>query len=364
MLIVVALISFGFVISALVSDQLGGFIFARAVMTYLSIIVSYMAFYLFIIRYGFPWRIVIFINIFWIAIGVAELLNPEISEMFGQRRTTLDRGVTSLAPEPTYFAIYLFFSSWLMLFAAHYKPKGGVSALILLNITAILFLAKSTMGVLFVIIAVFALAAYKASRFRPNQRDLLIIGTCAIAFYVFAAAGDFFLEESRIARISSTFADLSILDVMQVDASINQRLEAVVLSLHGALYHNLIPAGLDTFLVTRDRVVDQYNGFFWYLTESNKIMSWIGAMVYELGVFGIAALSLMFSAAFDKTVRSFWGLCVLFILLLSAIPLSFPLVPMLLAMMTAQHSVAFKAPLVRKAHHVDAQRLRGYQRSG
>ena len=132
----------------------------------------------------------------------------------------------------------------------------------------------------------------------------------------------------------------SLLDLLRWDASINQRAEAVVVSLLGAFWNGFVPAGLDTFLDSRNAMGDLMGNLFWYPTESSKIMSWVGAIVYELGVFGIAAIGIFSISSFQGNRRSRVSLALLFIILLSAVPLAFPLVPMLLALFSAKRHLA------------------------
>lgn len=349
------LISVGFLFSALASESFGGFTALRAAMNYLAILTAYIAFYNYLNRYGFPWRIFISVNIIWLIMAGVELVVPEVTETIAKRRTTADRGVTSLAPEPTFFAIYLFFSSWLMLAACAFRPDWRLVLLLATNVAATILLAKSTMGVLFIVISAGAFVWYRLATLRLSRRGLrwLIMGIVAIA--AMSVFGREAIEGTRIDKIYSYLAETSVWQIIMWDASINQRLEAVVMSLHGALYHNLWPAGLDTYLQTRDEIIHGYDGLFWWLSSNNKIMSWIGAIVYELGFFGIAALALLAVVSYGRTRKSRVSLALLGIILLSAVPPSFPLVPMLLALMAAQKR---SASVAASSHQVLRSALR------
>ena len=144
------------------------------------------------------------------------------------------------------------------------------------------------------------------------------------------------LEDSRVLNLLAILQENSLVELARLDASTNQRLEAVVLSIHGFLYNWLWPGGIDTYLRTRNELLPEYGDYFWFLSGGDKIMSWIGALAYELGIFGVSALLLMLIAAYDGTRSSRLKLVFLVVILLSAVPLAFPLVPMLLASMAAQ----------------------------
>lgn len=332
-LLVLWLAAIGIVFSAAASDTIGSFFTIRATMNYIGIFTAYVAFYNYVVRYGFPWRIVVSVNLLWLIMGVGEIFAPGIIEAISPRRTTLDRGVTSLAPEPTFFAIYLFFNSWLTLAAYNFRPSRMIVMLVVVNMLAVVFLAKSTMGVMFIAIAVMAILFYRLFSLRFTGKGVKrgIVGT--VLLLVLWILLSRVLEDSRIITIYDYMTATSLREIITWDASINQRLEGVVLSIHGALHHYLWPAGFDTFLITRDAIVESYDGMFWYPTESAKIMSWIGAVIYELGVFGIAALILIARVAYDGKRSSMFSLGLLAIILMSAVPPSFPIVPMLVAFM-------------------------------
>ncbi|WP_143751146.1 hypothetical protein [Marinobacter sp. LV10MA510-1] len=77
---------------------------------------------------------------------------------------------------------------------------------------------------------------------------------------------------------------------------------------------------------------EYYGGIFWYSTGSNKIMSWLGDWSYQLGVFGILMLVVLFKSLYNGSLTRLLELVVLAVFLLAAIPVGFPLVPALMAL--------------------------------
>ena len=71
------------------------------------------------------------------------------------------------------------------------------------------------------------------------------------------------------------------------DASINDRLLNVVFPYFGFIFNNGLPGGLHSFNDTTIILVDYFNGYFWSGLGSNKILSFIGAIIYELGILGL-----------------------------------------------------------------------------
>lgn len=303
---------------------------ARAAFGYAQLAICLLAFYNFLIRYGFPIRTLCLVNLIWLAVGLIEIVDPTLSQLISAHRTTADRGMTSMAPEPTYFAVYLFFSSWLLLAAYRYRPSRNALLLCIANGLAILLLARSSMGVLFVGLG---LAAYFGARMasaiahrRANPRRiamgmaLLIGGLGALSLVDILASGQ------RVDRILDMLANRSLTDIILADASINERVEAVVLSIHGFFRNGMLPGGFDTFIYTRLELLPEWGDLFWYSAGTNKIMSWIGGTLYELGFFGAIALLVLFGAS----KAALWEKALLFAVLLSAIPVAFPPAAMML----------------------------------
>lgn len=80
---------------------------------------------------------------------------------------------------------------------------------------------------------------------------------------------------------------------------------------------------------------------FYNTVESNKIMSWIGALSYELGIFGLIIIYLFFLASYRSYRGSILFSFNLFIVLFSAIPVAFPLVSMLFTLMVYKKNYIF-----------------------
>ena len=72
--------------------------------------------------------------------------------------------------------------------------------------------------------------------------------------------------------------------------------------------------------------------YFFNRYESNKIMSWNGSIFYELGIFGIIVTVFLMKSINNKSRGSIFYMITLFIILFSAVPVAFPLVPMVIAL--------------------------------
>ena len=143
------------------------------------------------------------------------------------------------------------------------------------------------------------------------------------------------LNETRLFFLIQKFLNAqSILEIIINDASINARVESVYFSTIGSFKNYLIPGGLDSFIEMRREISSlMEKEIFYNRVESNKIMSWAGSLLYELGIFGLLIMVLFFKSIYKGSLRSFLNCITLFLILFSAIPVAFPLISILLSLM-------------------------------
>ena len=321
----------GVVFSTLRSHDMLSSLVLRSLYNYFSFLIIFLGFYNYVSRYGAPLRILVISNILWIVAACIEVINPDVIKLFSVQRTTIGRGLTSFAPEPTFFAIYLFFSSWLILASNNYILSRTVKIIVSMNIIAIFLLAKSLMGILFLFLAAIAYIIFHVVRVRIKTRFLLHFVVSLLLFILVSLVAYQFVKETRFAAIIvRVAADVKVTEIFFLDASMNARLEHVVFSIHGALSNYLIPSGFDTFADNHEYLTRYYNDYFWWQGPSPKIMSWVGDYLYHLGLFGVGALLIIFT--FNGHSHSYQNIlerALLFVILVSAVPLAFPLVAML-----------------------------------
>ena len=309
----------------------------RGVVNYLSLPLLYVAFYNYFVRYGVPIKLFIIINFLWIFFGFVELFFPEIMSLFSKMRTSSARGVTSLSPEATFFAIYLFFSSLLFFELKNLLDNKKIIILLLINFLAVVFLAKSLMVVLFYMISLFSFLIFKffyvlldlkiSKKSIKNYIVWLIMILTTLILFKDVLLG------TRLYALSALLFEKSIMEIVIMDASINSRVESVYFSLVGFYKNHFLPGGFDTFIEMRRQILDtSETKYFSNRYESNKIMSWVGSILYELGIFGFMVTVLFFKAIYNSSKGSIFYIITLLVILFSAIPVAFPLVPMIIAL--------------------------------
>jgi hypothetical protein len=295
----------------------------RAAGSYFTLVVCMLVYYDYLVHFGMPVQMIYFVNLLYLVLAVAELYDPTINSGLSAARTSEGRGVTSLAAEPTYFAVILIFLSWLELLAFNYKPPKLVILLVLLNLIGVVFLAQSTMGLLFLVLAGLIICLYQLSRLRMKT---------IVAFLVFVVGGLYVLQLPalepylgfRMMRAVETFSYDGVTAIFQTDESMNIRLSSVVYAFDGMVRNYLQPGGFNTFGDLRLLQDRAYNGYFWAGETTDKINSYLGAICYELGFFGLLLVGVMSKGIVSRrTVLSYLECVTLLLFAAAAIPLAF-----------------------------------------
>jgi hypothetical protein len=302
------------------------FIFIRGLANYFGIPVMLLAFHRYIQVYELPLKLMFFINIIYLTFGIYQIFSNGIALDFVAQRTTFGRGVPSLTPEPTFFAIYLFYLNWIYYFIYRQNNNKLIIIIIIINILAIIFLAQSSMVLLFLIIG-FSLVLLSKFSIKLALISISILS----ASYVLI--NNFDIENSRILTFVH-FLITNPLSYFTFDASANQRLSHIILPIHAAFDNFMIPSGFHSFLSDVQISGQKYNDFFYFDYVGDKIMSWIGSLIYEFGVSGILIIYILYVKMRNNNELQLYEVTLFFIVLLSAIPLAFPLVYMLFVLLS------------------------------
>jgi hypothetical protein len=307
------------------SNQVIDFIALRAVISYATFAICIIAFLAYLEKYPFPWNLVITINILYLFIGVLQMYDINITEGIVQSRglSKGGRGATSLTPEPTFFGIFLFFISFIYLAQCNFKPGRILGMLIFINLISIILLAKSSMALLYIIISA---PFFIITRITPKTFvSMILISIIIIPLLIVL------LEDSRIALLWSLLSDEGLYLFIHYDESVNDRVANLIYPIHGFIISDFMPSGFHSFTDMHNYLNNFYNSFFYYGNGGTSIMSFIGAYIYELGFFGFLFLLWLFLYMQNMTIQRVLDTSVLYIILLSAVPPSFPLVSFLIA---------------------------------
>jgi len=302
------------------------FRFYRGVFGYASVPLLIIGYFIYIRRYGVPLTTIKAANVVYLAVGaLQQVFGTAVTAGFTAIRTTADRGMPSLAVEPTYFGMLLLFFSWVICVATDYRPKRSSAQLIVLNVLSLMFIARSSMAMLFLMVAIALAVIY---RLRP--RLLVIILLTAVTVGV---GYRMFLQQTRVGTLVRLMEASGPLELIRQDASVNMRVAHAVYPWHGAVADFFTPHGFSSFADVYYEIQSWYGGFFWYGEKTDVIMSYAGAFVFELGFIGVLFLAYLFHLVLRVNKLRFLELVLLFALMNAALPVLFPFIPLVVTLL-------------------------------
>ena len=321
----------------------------RALASYSSIFFSVFALYVIKKYYISDIRPYLYkANYIWLSAGFLQhIFDKDIFSFFVVVRTTEDRGVTGLAPEPGFYAIYLVFLSWIILKENNYEIRFKEKILVLMNLIFTVFIAKSSIGLLLIFTLV--MTYMFIALFKSYKSTFIFFGICFASIYIC----NFIIEEMPDSRIASLISKIEYGPkfIIYKDASINERSKHLVYPVHGAYLDFFIPHGFNNFITTIKKLDKYYSGFFWHGEDLNVIKSGYGSVIFELGWFSLFFFYFILAALFCKnnkargySLAEFIG-CSL--LMFAAIPISFPLFSWFLALSFFNYLDVKNKPMIK-----------------
>ncbi len=300
----------------------------RSLAGYLTIAVYPFVFY-YILRYQYDlFEIFLKISTFiYLFVGLVQMFfyKDFMSFLMNRMSTSEDRGVNSLAVEPTFYGIVCLFLILIFL-TLNIKNKYKYIFLLLLQI---IFLAQSSMTILFLIIFGIYYTIFKFDLKVALLNGFFIFALITTTYYL-----DFeVIQNIRMLNLIDKSIEYGIL-IYLVDASISDRLSAIYFSVKGFFDNYLLPNGFGSYSVYLDNEL-QNNDIFVWVSQGSRIMSYYGSILFELGFIGLIipiVYSYIILKAYRYELKS--ALVYLFFIntiLWSAIPLSFTFVGIYMA---------------------------------
>jgi len=255
----------------------------------------------------------------WFIVSFMQVIyDPHfLTFLISNPRTTPDRGITGLAPEPTHLGMMFIFFILFALSLDGFKYKNiviGISAL------SILFFAKSAMAALFLS---FMFVLYVITHVRLKFIMYFIFGVGVFINIVSI------LDGTRLQHVLSLLWD-DPTQLLMLDASVNDRFFHIFFSLKGLYDNYLLPNGFNAWLPYVSTQLIEYKDFViieWF-SLSGRVMSGYGAALFELGIFFLAvpllitfSLIKIYPTKINKVV--FFSLFINSIMF-SAIPIAYP----------------------------------------
>ena len=225
-------------------------------------------------------------------VAVAQMISSrDLFELLVSVRTSPERGVTGLTPEPSMYGLNLL-ALGVLVFCLNIEAKVKKRYLLLL-IFQLLFFSQSTLA----IVSFFAMLLV----YYLQNRVMLLVSVISVLTLLGYSLGNSDLLLGSNIRIfdvlNQFFQDPS--NILYVDGSISERFYHLVLPLYG--YG--LPQGLSSF----SKMIVQAQAMFpsyWWGDPTDKIMSGVGGAFWELGFFALPLFLLPFHLAIDALGRA------------------------------------------------------------
>ena len=167
--------------------------------------------------------------------------------------------------------------------------------------------------------------------FLIHRMNIIFISWGVLLTFLTVTITIFFFPETRFVRLANlVIENPQLLELIILDESINDRISHVLFPLQGALLNDLLPVGFHKWPETFAFLTDYWNGVFWYGT-GGSIMSFFGLYIYEFGFLGLIIMGYIYIKIQDGSYGRFMETTLLFILLNTSIPPSFPLIAFIFA---------------------------------
>lgn len=269
----------------------------------------------------------LFFNYIWLIAGLLQvLIDVNIFDFLVNVRTSEGRGVTGLAPEPSFFGFFLLFLNLIYLKFFDYTLPRPYILLFSLNVIGILFLAQSSITIVYLMILFIFYIIYNLSI------KYLIIFLFSTFFIIETIIG---LDTNvRVFQLVNKVLDVGIHNIIFVDSSIYSRVMSIVFPYYFTLKNLLLPNGIFVFSeLSNNNCINYINNILCYERTHDKIMSFYGSIFFQLGFLTFFYIFYYFKPILKAKKINIFEFLFLFLLLQSAITLSFTTLSILISIL-------------------------------
>ncbi len=217
-----------------------------------------------------------------ILIGSLQLSGLEF--YVSNARTDAVRGAVGLFAEPTSLGLFSFAAFIIGVYCIRSTNDRVVRLLskriIVTSLAVIILIAQSSTAIM--MLALFTVLSLVRLNFRVFLFSL---------FALFLAVFTFdFWSGTRFGGIVTTLTSKDILYLLAADGSVNERLSAVFGPYYGLINNYLMPSSAFSYHENFISFQEFTNQFFWF-GGSNKIMNYMGTVIYEMSLLGFILLA-------------------------------------------------------------------------
>lgn len=287
---------------------------------------------------GIPYKLFSTLVYIWFVVGTVQLfIFPSFMSFLiprGDSSATLEtgRGITCLAPEPTFYGIICLFLG--MIAWLNFRNQAHIKRLYIIIGIQLFLYSRSSLAI-FVLLASFCIYAFIAI-IKDKQRRWKAISTitlilCLIFIIVKSFAED--IADVRIGKLLTILIEHPESFVI-LDGSVNERFIHIFFPLYGFFHNWGLPHGYEDFAIFMDECfkMQQFQYLFTDYVKSGhitRIMSGWGSIFYELGIAALILLYVIYNLFSELSLGNkkhlFYALFCL--ILLNAVPFSNAIIP-------------------------------------
>lgn len=267
----------------------------RGIYGYISMFVLSSSVLHYFKHYGLPryefYRTIISI---WGIVGVIQFWDPSIISFMSSRdgiyALSGGRGVNSFAPEPTFYAMFLVLIGLVIVVqASNYKDFATprqIKNLLIFMFIQILFLSKSSLVLVFLIVALVLFGVIM----RPIYSLLFAVLFVPIVYllsFVLADSVDDIGSSFRLGKLFVELSNVHIVDILLIDGSISDRVVQIIASHYNSLSNWLLPHGFSAWVLQANSLPSIIDGSYNSIQGLNRVLSLSGSLFFEVGFFAL-----------------------------------------------------------------------------
>jgi hypothetical protein len=259
----------------------------------------------------------------WLYVSIIQFQNPEFAIEFISRTkgTSLSqgRGVSSLAPEPTFYGIQMLVVSILVLLLYLIRSIRSQDFHLLLGIifAQILFFSQSAVVIVILLAVIFLYCIVFKFRY-------VLIVPLILAF----------IWHQKIGRLG-VYLNRKHGDLFK-DVSVNDRISQIFYSYYNTITDFFIPHGFNSWQFINANIFNSILGTN-SISTNPRVLSLTGSILYELGILGVPLFMFIVAFPFFSLHRfpmslRFGITALIFLLTLNAVPLALPCIAIVYAL--------------------------------
>lgn len=298
----------------------------RSISGFLNLFITTTIFFQLLKKYNILFILSLKFSIYiWGLIGLIQyFINREFGTILLSRVSTDEsRGVTSLAPEPTFYGLVCLFLI-LIISNVNFNNKNIYIFLLLIQIV---FLASSSMTIILLFFYMFYFVIFKF-----NLRYILyslFIGASFISILFYST-----IDASSFGRVYNIYQMIieNPISIFSLDASANDRLSSIYVSIYGFFDNMFLPHPYGSYDSYQKNIL-RGNTFFWWTQDRSRIQSFYGSILFNIGFIGLFIPFVISKLLYKTHNRRDYLVNFFFIntILFTAIPVSFPFVAIYIA---------------------------------